>query len=650
MSDNVYGDNKEKEIKAKPSVHIDWINVKDYGVKGDGVKDDYTSMDTIIRQLDSVEGATLYFPEGTYRIGANLTFPPSVRLLFDQGAMLAPGSGVALMLNGPIEAALSQIFTGNGDIGGTFGARDLYPQWWGAKGDGVADDTQAFQRVLNLSKTNSGITVVVPKGIYTVTKILLIYGNTRLSLNHNAVMKRFHDDSFFLNGDYGAQYDRYEGQGNIIIEGGMLDGNIIQYPDAFNGINIAHANNVTIRDITIKDISWAHAIDINASSNVLVHNCKFLGYKNAADGSRYFSEAIQIDAMTKLGFTAFGKYDGTPSRNITVRDCYFGPSGTEGTAAWPAGVGTHGAIHDVWAHNIKIVNNTFDGLTYWAIRLFKWNDCIVQGNTMLRCGGGITVSTPSPNSESTKDKDGIQRVTSQAGSRIMISDNLITGTTQFAAISCYGAVQVFAQEIAITNNIVRDVFTDKTAITTSWCKNVQLQGNIVTNVRRGIYTENTLDCHVADNRIEVASADGIWLAKGSNMSVHGNDIKNCGSYGILLNEITGITIHHNVMDSVSAGEANRYDGIMLSSKVENGSIHNNTVRKAVNGNPNRYGIQITASCKNIDTFNNIVEGVSGNYRNSSTTSSDSYCLYSPNGSCFKVSVDDAGSLTTRKIQ
>lgn len=650
VSEHVYGKDG-KGNNPKPSVRIDWYNVTDYGAAGDGVADDFAALNQLIGGLgNNANAMTLYFPQGTYRIGTNLTFPRTVRLLFDQGAMLAPASGVALTVDASIEAGMTQIFAGEGSMAGSFGASDLYPQWWGAKGDGSADDTTALQRVLNLSKTNGGVTIVVPKGVYKVTRTLLIYRSTRLSLNHNTVLKRHHNDSFFLNGDYGAQYDRYEGHGNIVMEGGTLDGNIIQYPDAFNGINIGHASNVTIRDMTIKDISWAHAIEIDASSGVLVQNCKFLGYKNAADGSRYFSEAIQIDAMTKLGFTAFGKYDGTPSRNITVRDCYFGASGTVGTTAWPAGVGTHGAIHDAWAHDIRIVNNTFDRLTYWAVRLFKWNDCLVQGNTMLGCGGGVTVSTPAPNSESTKDKDGIQRGTPQAGSRMNISDNVITGTTQFAAISCYGADQVYAQEIAITNNIVRDVAESKTAITTSWCRHVQMEGNIVSNVRRGIYTENTLDCRVAGNRIENALADGIWLSKGSNLAVHGNTMKRCGSYGILLNEITAVTVDHNIADSVGAGEANRYDGIMLSSKVENGSIHSNTVRKAVNGNPNRYGIQITASCKNIDTFNNIVEGASGHYRNSSTTSSDSYCLYSPNGSCYKVTVDDAGVLTTRKIQ
>ncbi|MDF2719802.1 MAG: hypothetical protein K0R28_6727, partial [Paenibacillus sp.] len=151
----------------------------------------------------------------------------------------------------------------------------------GAKGDGVHDDTEAIQQTLNKAPAEGGIVVYVPKGVYKLTAMLRIYRNTKLLLHPGAVMLRCHNDSFLLNGDAGAQYDGYEGHGSLIVEGGTWDGNVVQYPDAYVGFNFAHCRDVTVRDATIKDVVWAHAIEINASRDVLVEHCRFVGYKNA---------------------------------------------------------------------------------------------------------------------------------------------------------------------------------------------------------------------------------------------------------------------------------------------------------------------------------------------------------------------------------
>ncbi|CAG7652327.1 right-handed parallel beta-helix repeat-containing protein [Paenibacillus allorhizosphaerae] len=520
---------------------------------------------------------------------------------------------------------------------------------YGAKGDGAADDTKAFQDVLDQALTGASPAVYVPKGVYRLTKMLRIYRNTKLMLHHDAVMLRCHNDSFLLNGASGAAYDAYGGHGNITIEGGIWDGNIIQYPDAYVGFNFGHAANIAIRDLTIKDVVWAHAIEINASRDVSVEHCRFLGYKNADDGSRFFSEAIQIDVPTKLSFAGFGKYDGTPCRNITVRDCYFGASGTAGTTAWACGVGTHGAIHDVWSSNIKILGNTFENLTYWAIRLFKWNDCLVEGNTMLQCGGGVLVSTPSPNSESTKDKDGNQRTTPQAGKGIRIVDNVITGASVYGGIGSYGDKAAPVADLYITGNIVYETGTEKHAITASWCRSAVIERNIVYSARRGVHLENTSDSQVSGNRLESIVVNGIESSKCTGVTIDSNVVRNSGFYGILVSETTGFSVHRNIIDSASQSEHNRYDGIIVSTRNSRGSIHSNTVRKAAAGKQNRYGLQISASSEHIDTSQNILEGVSGAYLNASATSSDRLLLYSAGGSSYQLTVDETGQIITTKI-
>jgi parallel beta-helix repeat protein len=515
----------------------------------------------------------------------------------------------------------------------------------GAKGDGLADDADAFQQLLNRAVADGAAVLYIPRGTYKLGRMLRIYRNTSLIVHPGAVLLRCHNDSFLLNGDGGAQYDGYEGHGNISIEGGIWDGNILQYPDAYNGFNFGHARGITVRDVTIKDVVWAHAIEINASRDVLIEHCRFLGFKNAEDGSRYYSEAIQIDVPTPLSFGGFGKYDGTPCRNITVRGCYFGASGTPGTTAWAGGVGTHGAIHDVWSGNIKILENTFEGLSYWAIRLFKWNDCLVDGNTILNCGGGITVSTPSPNSESTKDKNGVQRGTPQAGRGIRIVNNTVSGAEAYGGIVCYGHEQARVEEVSIVHNTVRDAGVNKHGIATSWCRLVRIEGNIVNNARRGIHLENTADAQVEGNRVGNITVNGIESAKCRNVTIVGNDVSVCGYYGISLSETSRFGIRRNTIEAAGRLEHNRYDGIIVSTANSDGAVVENRVRQADSGNQTRYGLQIVATSQHIETSGNRLEGVSGAYRNSSPTSGDMLLLYSPTGDSYKVTVDASGVLT-----
>jgi hypothetical protein len=82
----------------------------------------------------------------TQTCSANLKFYPA------RGASLQPAVGATLTLKGSVEAGVYQIFDASlgGRVAGLL-VREAYPEWWGAKGDGIADDSQALNAAVSVA-------------------------------------------------------------------------------------------------------------------------------------------------------------------------------------------------------------------------------------------------------------------------------------------------------------------------------------------------------------------------------------------------------------------------------------------------------------------------------------------------------------------
>jgi len=240
----------------------------------------------------------------------------------------------------------------------------------------------AIQLALNEAKTSKQpIKVFVKKGNYSLTKPLRIYSNTWLQLEKGTVMIRNHDQVMLLNGDYGASYSGYNGNSNIIIDGGTWDGNGDSIKDDGTAFGISHAQNVLIQNVTVKDIYYSHGIDLAGSKNVVIRHSSFIGFFD--DGTRGYAEAIQVDITASIhSFHEFGSYDLTPSQNIRIEDNYFGNSTTKGAKPWGVGIGSHSAVNGKKYDNIQILHNTFDHLSSVAIKAINWENVMIYQNNI----------------------------------------------------------------------------------------------------------------------------------------------------------------------------------------------------------------------------------------------------------------------------
>ncbi len=161
-----------------------YLNVKDKGAIGNG-----TSPDTdAIHSANSLAN-NLMFSEGIYYIDSNLTL--SKNLHFQLGAKIKPKSGVTVTIAGQFAAPLAQIFDLSDGGAVVFGPGSqpgtIYPQWFGAVGNGRVNDTLAVIGMFRSIQTKSGLTdsastymgprVHFPAGRYLINADTLLIDN-----------------------------------------------------------------------------------------------------------------------------------------------------------------------------------------------------------------------------------------------------------------------------------------------------------------------------------------------------------------------------------------------------------------------------------------------------------------------------------------
>ena len=73
-------------LNGNVTIHIDYINVKHFGAKGDGVTDDTSKIQAAIALAETIGGGAVFFPSGNYVVDATLTIEADNVSLLGVGA------------------------------------------------------------------------------------------------------------------------------------------------------------------------------------------------------------------------------------------------------------------------------------------------------------------------------------------------------------------------------------------------------------------------------------------------------------------------------------------------------------------------------------------------------------------------------------
>lgn len=184
---------------------------------------------------------------------------------------------------------------------------------FGAKGNGITDDTKAINKAINYCKVNNISTLVIPDGTYVISEELLIdFSNFTLKGTKNAILKYVGDgiDGNIIKiignnaDDYISNIDiseiNIDGTNQLYKGGYSMDTPKLTHPDPlYRGlvaINGKFIKNLTIKDCIINDV-YGDGIAIYNSANINVFNNKLYdvssgnitingqqGYDNHGDG------------------------------------------------------------------------------------------------------------------------------------------------------------------------------------------------------------------------------------------------------------------------------------------------------------------------------------------------------------------------------
>lgn len=465
---------------------------------------------------------------------------------------------------------------------GTFNVLD-----YGAVGNGTTNDRGAIQAALDDAYAAGGGTVLFPGGkTYSVGSGLVVRANTRISAYGATLLRATPTFSFLRNFQKGVDsFPGYTGHGNIIIEGGIWDGNSTTATTSTSGnmITFAHAENVMARDLTVLNISAAHAVEFNGVKHGRAINCRAYGMTTVTTNS----EAFQLDvAGTASG--VLEPYDNTPCVDIVIDGCDCGPSALLGT--WGRLTGGHTSYPGVFHSDIRITNNTTTSTIEHGIRIYQCNDVLIANN-VLNNAGSI----------------GIQARPGDPGSGGGGSD------------TCRGLV--------ITGNIIRGTGGDGIQVlglsATALMRDVTINGNVIYNTGGdGIQADWSPSFSASGNKLGNIGIIGIGTTSSDRSSISGNSINNTGTHGIAVNTCTGTTIVGNSIDT-----AGGY-GVVMSPNAISGRVSDNSVTAASSGafrasagtnytsftnNTSRLGalaaftgsaISITAGCTGVVRFGN----------------------------------------------
>lgn len=319
--------------------------------------------------------------------GETLTIPAGCTLDFQGGSL---SNGTIIGNDTKIINNLSYIFK-NVEIQGVWNVSEVYPEWFGAKGDGVTDDTISLQMALDFP-VKSYRTVCLLDRVYLIgtrygdlNVMLFINSNTTILSNTFGTIKVA--DHLVDSGVEGEHYYTIIGPKNedisyienVTIKNLIFDHNgsnnlLSIWTSRNNAIRILKGNNIEIINCEFKDNTGLQYIVLGDNTDVGIGECKILNCDFSNSGASILGNTENKDHSSIY-------YNGT---GILISNCNFinRPFSELPKSPGNCAIELHGGYNNV--SSCKIINYTNSIIiaptTGCKSPIAKIDNCIISGH------------------------------------------------------------------------------------------------------------------------------------------------------------------------------------------------------------------------------------------------------------------------------